>query len=112
MRQQYTPFPGQRAEWPTGPSVRLERWRSPPQGWLRLSQSPSQWSTGGRLRPQGRGAQGGFRLDVGEDAYGGLRLRTDQNTPYPTRHFDLPQCLPPRLATACNLASSDGLPVA
>jgi hypothetical protein len=60
-------------EWPTGPSVRRERWRSPPQGWLRLSRSPSQWSTGGRLRPQGRSAQSGFRLDIGEDAYGALR---------------------------------------
>jgi hypothetical protein len=63
---------GQR-EWPTGPSVRRVRWRSPPQGWLRLSRSPSQWSTGGRLRPRGRSAQSGFRLDIGEDAYSGLR---------------------------------------
>src|SRR6516164_6741205 len=52
-------------EWPTRPSARLERRRSPPQGWLRRSQSPGQWSTDGRLRPQGRSAQSGFRLDIG-----------------------------------------------
>ena len=94
-------------EWPTIPSVRLERRRSPPQGWLRRSQSPGQC----RLRPQGRRAQSGFRLDIGEDASSGPPLRTYQITPYPPTHFDLPQCLPPRLATACNLASSDGLPL-
>src|SRR6516225_11365336 len=59
----------------TGPSVRRERRRSPPRGWLRLSRSRSQWSTGGRLRPQGRSAESGFRLDIDEDAYSGLPQR-------------------------------------
>jgi hypothetical protein len=79
----------------TGQSVRRERWQSPPQGWLRLSRSPSQWSTGGRLRPQDRSDQSGFRLDIGEDAYSGLRQALARRIPPSTAPSNACESFPP-----------------